>query len=42
MVNMDNKEKVKIQVERDVANELVKLKKFGETYSDVIRRLLNK
>lgn len=42
MGNMGNREKVKIQLERDVAEELIKLKQFGDTYSDVVRRLLEK
>lgn len=34
-------EKVKIDVEREVVNELIKLKKVGDSYSDIIKRLLN-
>jgi predicted CopG family antitoxin len=37
-----NVEKVKEQLDKDVLNELLKMKKFGESYSDVIRRLLGK
>lgn len=40
--NIDNMDKVKVQLEKDVVNELIKLKKVGDTYSDVVRRLLNK
>lgn len=39
--NMDNKDKVKIQIKRDVLQELLKRKKVGETYSDTIERELN-
>ncbi len=35
-----NVEKVKEQLDKDVVNELLKRKKVGESYSDVIRRLL--
>jgi predicted CopG family antitoxin len=35
-----NIEKVKEQLDKDVVNELLKMKKVGESYSDVIRRLL--
>jgi len=34
--------KVKVQLGRDVVNSLIKLKEVGDTYSDVIRRLLRK
>ena len=40
MAKKDNK--IKVQLERDVVNRLIKLKDFGDTYSEVIRRLLNK
>ncbi len=39
---MGKKDKVKIQVERDIVDKLINLKKFKETYSDVIRKLLRK
>jgi len=42
IIYIDNMDKVKVQLERDVVNELIKLKNIGDTYSDVIRRLLNK
>lgn len=32
---------VNVQVDRDVADMLIKLKSVGDTYSDVIRRLLD-
>jgi len=37
---MNNKDKIKVELERDIVNKLIKLKKVGDTYSDVIRRLL--
>lgn len=37
---MDIMDKIKIQIDKDVANELIKRKQVGDTYSDVIRRLL--
>lgn len=37
---MDKKDKVKVQLDREVANELLNMKHVGETYSDVIRRLI--
>ncbi len=39
---MTNKDKVKVQLDRDVLNQLIKLKEVGDTYSTVIRRLLEK
>jgi len=38
---MDNMDKVKVQLDKDVVNRLIKLKEVGDTYSDVVRRLLN-
>jgi len=38
--NEDNK--VKIELDRDVANQLIQLKEVGDTYSNVIRKLLAK
>ena len=35
-----NIKKVKIQLDEDVVNELLSMKKVGDTYSDVVRRLL--
>ena len=40
---MDNmNSKVKVQLERDVLNSLIKLKEVGDTYSDVVRGLVKK
>ena len=38
--NIDNMDKVKVQLDKDIVNELIKLKEVGDTYSDIIRRLL--
>lgn len=38
---MDKKDKSKVEIEKEVLNQLIKLKEVGDTYSDVIRRLLN-
>lgn len=38
---MDNKNKTKVELDTDVVNELIHLKEVGDTYSDVVRRLLN-
>ena len=32
--------KVKVQLDEDVVTALIRLKNFGDTYSDVVRRLL--
>ena len=32
--------KVKVELERDIAEQLIKLKGVGDSYSDVIRKLL--
>ena len=40
--NKKQKEKTKVEIETDVLNALIKLKKVGDTYTSVIRRLLNK
>jgi len=37
---MDKKDKTKIEVEKEILNQLIKLKEVGDTYSDVIRKLL--
>lgn len=42
MDNVDMMRKVKVQLDEDIVNELIKLKKIGDTYSSVIRRLLKK
>jgi len=34
------KDKVKVEFDRDVLSALLKLKEVGDTYSDVVRRLL--
>lgn len=36
----DKRRKIKIEVDEDIANALIKLKSVGDTYSDVIRRIL--
>ncbi len=38
---MDKKDKVKIQIEKDLANKLKSMMSVGETYSDVIRGLMD-
>jgi hypothetical protein len=40
-VRMDKKDKVKISIHREVANKLKSMMKVGDTYTDVIKRLLN-
>lgn len=35
-------EKVKVELEKSLVNDLIKLKNVGDTYSDVIRRLMEK
>ena len=37
---MDNKDKIKVQLERGIVEKLIQNKKVGETYSDVLKRLL--
>lgn len=37
---MDKEGLVKIEIKREIANRLIKLKKVGDTYSDIIERLL--
>jgi len=39
---MDKKDKTKVEIETEVLNQLIKLKKVGDTYSDVIKELLKK
>jgi len=41
LIIMDKKDKVKISIHREVANKLKSMMKVGDTYSDVIKRLLN-
>lgn len=38
---MDKVDKTKIELDKKVANKLLKLKDVGDTYSDVIKRLLD-
>lgn len=38
---VDKKDKVKISIDREVANKLKSMMKVGDTYPDVIKRLLN-
>ena len=40
MDKMDKMDKIKVQLDKDIVNKLIKLKEVGDTYSDVIRRLL--
>jgi len=40
MDNIDKMDKVKVQLDKDIVNELIKKKKVGDTYSNVLRRLL--
>jgi len=37
---MDKRDKIKVELDRDIVNELIKLKQVGDTYSDVIKKLL--
>lgn len=37
---MNKSKKVKVELDREVVNRLIKLKEVGDTYSDVIVRLL--
>jgi len=39
---MDKKYKTKVEIETEILNRLIKLKEVGDTYSDVIKRLLEK
>lgn len=38
---LNPEEKVNVELDRDVANRLIKLKNVGDSYSDIIRRLLD-
>ncbi len=43
MDNIDNMtDKVKVLLEKEVVNDLIKLKNVGDTYSDVIKGLMSK
>lgn len=37
---MDKKARVKVELDKDIVNELIKMKKVGDTYSDIIKKLL--
>ncbi len=37
---MDKRDKIKVELDRGIVNELIKLKQVGDTYSDVIKKLL--
>ncbi len=39
---MYKRNKTKVELDVDVVNKLIKLKEMGDTYSSVIRRLLEK
>ena len=39
---MDKQDKVKVEIEREILNQLIKLKEVGDTYSDVIKKLLKR
>ena len=39
---MDKKDKVKVELDKDIVNKLIKLKQVGDTYSDVIKKLLRR
>jgi predicted CopG family antitoxin len=41
MPNKEPKRKVKIEIERSILQQLLAMKKVGESYSDVIERLLS-
>ena len=38
--NTDIMDKVKVQLDKDVVTALIRLKEVGDTYSDVVRKLL--
>lgn len=38
---MTKTDKIKVELDRDIANRLLKRKEVGDTYSDVIKRLLD-
>ena len=40
LIHKAMRDKVKVEFDRDVLNALLKLKEVGDTYSDVVRRLL--
>lgn len=40
MSKLNPEDKVNVELDRDVANQLIKLKNVGDSYSDIIRSLL--
>lgn len=42
MDNIDKMDKVKIQLDKDIVNELIKMKEVGDTYSDILRKIFKK
>ena len=41
MGKKDNKDKkVKIELDKDIVNNLIQMKEVGDSYSDIIRKLL--
>ncbi len=42
MDNVDKMDKVKIQLDKDIVNELIRMKQVGDTYSDILRKLIKK
>lgn len=39
---MDKRDKTKIELDTDIVNKLIKMKNVGDTYSNVVKRLLEK
>jgi predicted CopG family antitoxin len=39
--NMPNPDKVKVELDRDVVNRLIRMKQVGDSYSTIIKRLLD-
>jgi len=37
---MDKKDKIEVEVDREVLNQLIKMKEVGDSYSTVIKRLI--
>ena len=40
IILLDKMNKVKVELDEDIVNQLIKRKKVGDTYSDIIRELL--
>ena len=40
--NTNNSKRTKVELDTNLVNELIKLKKVGDTYSDIIWKLLKK